>query len=222
MTEAPTTQERYSRAVRSSSLRVEGEFVRGDADMLIAAGWCKSKFGAALMRLQAEWDGAERWGIKHPIKPTKRAIMVEAQVKFSMSAKVMKGKERPVVITKITKDSMEAARTKLEQRYQSELQRAVSALKSLPEVALHLQIGLALDGEDAELAAPILLYWLDPNCKVCHGTGLQSKSERGCGKCREHPGLATVPGGDAGKATLKFLNDCFSRAGGEVRLACRS
>lgn len=74
MTEAPTTQERYARPVQSSSLRVEAD-VRGDADILIAAGWCKSKFGAALMRLQAEWDGAERWGVRTPKKPSKRDIM---------------------------------------------------------------------------------------------------------------------------------------------------
>lgn len=166
MTEAPTTQERYSRAVRSSSLRVEGEFVRGDADMLIAAGWCKSKFGAALMRLQAEWDGAERWGIKHPIKPTKRAIMVEAQVKFSMSAKVMKGKERPVVITKITKDCIdghaEAEAAKVERAearkrkealktrndYQKEAQQAFNAfIRARDRLAGHVCIssGRALD-----------------------------------------------------------------------------
>lgn len=208
MIEAPTTQERYTRAVQSSSLRVKGD-ERGDADMLIAAGWCKSKFGAALMRLQAEWDGAERWGIKAPVKPTKRAITSEAQVTMT------KG------IRKITKESMEAARKKLEKRYEAEMHKAVSALKTLPEVALHLQIGMLLDGEDAELAAPILLYWLDPNCKVCHGTGIQAKSERGCGKCREHPGLAAVPGGDVGKRALELINDCHSRAGGEVRLACR-
>ena len=96
MTEAPTTQERYARAVQSSSLRVEAD-VRGDADILIAAGWCKSKFGAALMRLQAEWDGAERWGVRTPKKPSKREIMSEAQVTMS------KG------IRKITTTSMEAA-----------------------------------------------------------------------------------------------------------------
>ena len=127
-----------------------------------------------------------------------------------------------MVIRKITKDSMEEARKKLEKRYEAEMRKAVTALKSLPEVALHLQIGMLLDGEDAALAAPILLYWLDPNCKVCHGTGTQAKSERGCGKCREHPGLAAVPGGDVGKRALELINDCHSRAGGEVRLACRS
>lgn len=211
MIEAPTTQERYAQAITSTNLRCDTqEGARGSADLLIAAGWCKSKFGAALMRLQAEWDGAERWGVKTPVKPTKRAIMAEAQVTMRDG------------IRKITKDSMEAARLKLEKRYEAEMRKAVAALKSLPEVALHLQIGLALDGEDAELAAPLLLYWLDPNCRVCRGVGVQPKSERGCGKCREHPGLAATPGGEVGRKALQLITDCVARAGSEVRGACKS
>ena len=210
MTEAPTTQERYSSAIQSSSLRVQGEHVPGDADYLIAAGWCKSRFGAALMRLQAEWDGAERWGIKVPVVPTKRAIMSEDQVTLRNG------------IRKITTESMEAARKKLEKRYESEMGKVMCALKSLPEVAQILKIKLLLDGQDCELAAPLLLYWLDPNCKVCHGTGLQPNSERGCGKCREHPGLAAIPGGEFGKGVVSFLNNCASRASGETRVYCKS
>lgn len=209
MIEAPTTQERYTRAVQSSSLRVEAD-VRGDVDMLIAAGWCKSKFGAALMRLQAEWDGAERWGIKMPVRPTKRAIMTEAQVE-------MKGGVR-----KITAASMEAARARLEKRYEQEMGKVMRALKTLPEVARMLQIKLLLDGQSAELAAPLLLYWLDPVCKVCRGTGLQAKSERLCGKCQEHPGRATVPGGAAGKRALEFIECCAGQAGGDVYRAINS
>ena len=208
MTEAPTTQERYARAVQSSSLRVEAD-VRGDADILIAAGWCKSKFGAALMRLQAEWDGAERWGVCTPKKPSKRDIMSEAQVTMS------KG------IRKITTTSMEAARLKLEKRYESELAKAVRALKTLPEVAAQLQLKLSQGGESADLAGPLLLYWLDSACKTCHGTDVQMPAARACGKCREHPGLAKVPGGDVGRAVLEHVNECASWASKEVRDACK-
>ena len=205
------TAERYTRAVRSSSLRVEGEHVPGDADYLIAAGWCKSKFGAALMRLQAEWDGAERWGIKAPVKPTKRAIMTEAQVTMRNG------------IRKITTESMEAARKKLEKRYESEMGKVMRALKSLPEVAQSLKIKLLLDGQDGELAAPLLLYWFDPRCKVCHGTGLQPKRPMSnCGKCQEHPGLAPVPNGSIGANYLNLIERCAAQAGRDVRLACKS
>lgn len=221
MTEAMTTQERYASSIQSSSLRVEAH-VRGDADFLIAAGWCKSRFGAALMRLQAEWDGAERWGVKIPVRPTKRAITAEARVKFEPGTKRVKGEERPTVIRKITADSMKDAREKLEARYEAEMERAFSALKTLPDVTRDFEIKLRMDGHDDSLAAAILLYWLDPRCKVCHGTGLQAKSERGCGKCREHPGLASAPGGEPSKALFKFLTDCASRAGAETRGRCQS
>lgn len=216
MTDAITTQERYTSAIQSSGLRLEAH-VRGDADLIIAAGLCKSKFGAALMRLQAEWDGAERWGVKIPVVPTKRAIMAEARVKFEYGTKLVNGRERPTTIRKITKDSMKAAREKLEERYEAEMRRAFAALKTLPEVVRDFQIKLALDGMNTEFAAALLLHWLDPRCKVCHGTGRQLKSERGCGKCREHPGFATAPGGNEGEGMLNFLDECAKAAASDVR-----
>ena len=211
MIETTTTQERYAKTIQSSNLRCDtAEHARGGADLLIAAGWCKSKFGAALMRLQGEWDGAERWGVKMPVKPTKRAIQAEAQVTMANG------------VRKITSQSMEVARKKLESYYEAEMRKLASALKSLPEVRQQLEIKLLLDGCTAELAIPLLLYWLDPVCKVCHGTGLQPKSERGCGKCREHPGLAAVPGGDAGKGLLQLMDDLVRNAGWDVKSYCRS
>ena len=165
------------------------------------------------MRLRAEWDGAERWGVKVPVKPTKRAIMAEAQVTMRNG------------IRKITKDSMDEARQKLEKRYEAELSKVVAALKSLPEVALHLQIGMALDGEDAELAAPLLLYWIDPTCRVCHGRKFQlapcktKLAARACGCC-DGSGSARIPGGESGERLMDFINSCALRAAGEVRNAC--
>lgn len=213
MIEAPTTQERYTRAVQSSSLRVEAD-VRGDADVLIAAGWCKSKFGGALMRLQAEWDGAERWGVKVPVRPTKRAIMAEAQVAVKSG------------VRKITAASMEAARAKLEGYYEAEMRKLAGALKSLPEVITMLELKLLLDGQSAELAAPLVLYWLDPVCKVCGGRKYQlapcktKLSERACGCCAGE-GVVKPPAGEIGLESMDLMNSCVLRAGGEVRNACR-
>lgn len=209
MIEATTTQERYSRAVNTSNMRVQAD-VRNDTDTLIAVGWCKSKFGAALMRLQAEWDGAERLGIKVPLKPTKRAIMAEAQV-------TMKGG-----IRRITTQSMETARKKLESYYEAEMRKLGVALKSLPEVAQMLQIKLLMDGYSADLAAPILLYWLEPVCKVCTGQkyqripGTVKLSERACGSCKGD-GVIQPPFGDAGRAVLEFVESCAADAQSSVR-----
>lgn len=212
MNEATTTQERYATATQSSSLRVQAD-VRGDADFLIAAGWCKSKVGAVLMRLQAEWDGSERWGARVPVKPTRRAIQAEAQVTMT------KG------IRKITAASMEDARMRLEKRYENELAKVMRSLKSLPDAELSLKIKLALEGQSTDLAAPLLLYWLDPVCKVCQGRKYQlapcktKLSGRACGCC-DGSGLAKAPGGEAGRDAVDFLNSCSSRAGREVGGAC--
>ncbi|QTW20232.1 hypothetical protein [Comamonas kerstersii] len=194
-------------------MRVQAD-VRSDTDTLIAVGWCKSKFGAALMRLQAEWDGAERLGIKVPLKPTKRAIMAEAQV-------TMKGG-----IRRITTQSMEAARKKLESYYEAEMRKLAVALKSLPEVITMLELKLLLDGQSAELAAPLVLYWLDPVCRVCHGAKYQMApcktklSERACGCCAGE-GVVKPPAGEIGLESMDLMNSCVLRAGGEVRNACR-
>jgi hypothetical protein len=57
--EKPDITERYSNATHASSLVVQ-ERTSGPGDMLIAAGWSKSRTGAALMRLHSEWDGVEK------------------------------------------------------------------------------------------------------------------------------------------------------------------
>jgi hypothetical protein len=55
----PGIDERYSNATHASSLVVQ-ERTSGPGDVLIAAGWSRSRTGAALMRLHSEWDGVEK------------------------------------------------------------------------------------------------------------------------------------------------------------------
>lgn len=51
-----TVEEAYTRAGTSSSnLKVDPDR-RGDADVLVAAGWSPGMLGGALMRLRGEWD----------------------------------------------------------------------------------------------------------------------------------------------------------------------
>ena len=59
MSDAPTIDERYSRANNSSNLTVKAD-VRSDADVLIAAGLTPGMLGHALMRLHGEWDAAAK------------------------------------------------------------------------------------------------------------------------------------------------------------------
>jgi len=60
--DAMTIDERYTTATHTSNMRVQAD-KRGDADLMIAAGWSPSRIGSALLRLHSEWDGAE-----HPVK----------------------------------------------------------------------------------------------------------------------------------------------------------
>lgn len=55
--EKRTIEEAYSSATTTSDLRVEADR-RGDADILIAAGWSMSRIGSALLRLHSEYDSA--------------------------------------------------------------------------------------------------------------------------------------------------------------------
>lgn len=53
-----SVEEAYTRAGTSSSnLKVDPDR-RGDADVLVAAGWSPGMLGGALMRLRGEWDSA--------------------------------------------------------------------------------------------------------------------------------------------------------------------
>ena len=59
MNEPRTIEESYTSAGNASDLTVKAE-QRGDADVLIAAGWTPGLLGGALMRLHSEWDGAAK------------------------------------------------------------------------------------------------------------------------------------------------------------------
>lgn len=54
---APTLSERYSRALSTSHMEVQAR-VRGDVDVIIAAGWVPEHMGTMLYRLAAEFDRA--------------------------------------------------------------------------------------------------------------------------------------------------------------------
>lgn len=61
-----TVEEAYTRAGTSSSnLKVDPDR-RGDADVLIAAGWSPGMLGGALMRLRGEWDSTAQQRRSHP------------------------------------------------------------------------------------------------------------------------------------------------------------
>lgn len=212
MTEAPTTQERYATATQSGSLRVQADR-HGDADYLIAAGWSKSRFGAALMRLHSEWDAAERRGCQIPRQATRKQI---AQL-----ARDIAKEERS---TQVTKEHSDAARKRLEDGFLAEMKETMRMLKTLPEVRLHMQFKAAFDQKpDVEpLCGAVLMHWLKPVCSVCSGRKFQLKpggvelSANACGGCAG-AGHARIPGGEAGRLMLSYMEDCAGIARQSIR-----
>ena len=72
----PTVEESYITAGHATNLRVVAE-KRGSIDIIVAAGWCDSRVGTALMRLASEWDGAA----KKPHMPDTDYTMLRAKLK---------------------------------------------------------------------------------------------------------------------------------------------
>lgn len=201
MIEAPATQERYAAATQSSHLRLDARVI-GDADYLIAAGLSKASFGTLLMRLQSDWDSSTR---RIPTKPTRRDIALAAQRSLG------KG------ITKVTKDSGEAARQKLEAAYRSDVALLSASLRSLVPARLHLSVKLLLDGMSNESVTQIILGWLEPTCPFCSGrkfqlvkwsqTELSDQACGGCGGTGERPVAEVVE-----RAARAYMDACVNDA----------
>lgn len=216
MTEAPTTQERYATATRSSRLRVEADQL-GDADYLIAAGWSKSRFGAALMRLHSEWDAAERRGCQIPRKATRKQV--------ELLARAIAKQEKT---EKVTQEHSVMARKRLEDEFVTELKETMRMLKTLPVVRLHLQLKTEIERnpEAESLCVAVLLHWLKPTCPVCSGRKFQLKpggnelSVNACGSCAG-AGHARVPGGEEGRSILAYMEDCMGIARQSIRSRIR-
>lgn len=206
MSEAPTTQERYSTATHSNSLCVDAR-TTGDVDYLIAAAWGSQQFGAALMRLQAEFDGAGR---RLPKRPSRSDVFHAARVSMG------KG------ITKVTASSTKVAKDRLQASYDSEMRMLVQPLKSLRSVRRHLAIKLLLDGMPDSAVDQIILQWLSPKCPLCCGRGLMLKrwsdTELSDDKCMACAGKGELPPpeGAVGAKAIRYMDSCMQDAGGRI------
>lgn len=212
MSEAPTTQERYAAATHSMSLRVDAR-TTGDADYLMAVAWAPQQFGAALMRLQAEFDGAGR---RLPKKPSRSDVFHAARVSMGRG------------ITKVTASSTKAAKEKLQASYDSEMLLLVQPLKSLRSVRRHLAIKLLLDDMPDRAVDQIILQWLSPKCPLCCGRGLMlkrwSETELSGDKCMACAGKGELPPpeGAVGAKAMRYMDSCMQDAGGRIGAKTRS
>lgn len=215
--EKPTADEQYSSAINASNLRVDNDADRrGQADVIMAAAWSPTQFGALMLRLHGEWDSSSK-----PERPTDAAVR-------ALAATVETTKDgKPVRL------GLPAATKRAAEWYQQELLALIGRLKSLPmarhQVALHMANGhtvsAARQADMAHLAASIIKYWLDQTCQKCDGRrwktipGTPMLSNRvcdpqtGCGGS----GFGRVPGGEAGRALINYIDECVGRARSSIR-----
>lgn len=196
MTDTMTVDEKYTSATHSSNMKVQAER-RGDADVMIAAGWSPSRIGMALLRLHSEYDG-----VQHPRKMQQAAIEAYAQNLIGTPAQ------------RIDQAHADAARW-----YQHELELMLGRLKSLPAVREQLIIkadGFGMESPSA-IAVSVLVWWLDRICPVCHGQRREVientpvLSDIVCPACRGD-GERRLPYGEAGRRLANFMDECIYRA----------
>ena len=188
-----TTEEAYTSATNTSDLRVEADR-RGDADVLLAAGWSQSRVGAALLRLHSEYDGAE--------KP-----------RTALPAQFLPG------LTGSAKQRRTASAVMANAYNVHEAGLLLAKLKALP--AIREQLTLRLEGWGTEDAAAVgvsvLRWWLAQNCPACGGTkyqvieGTGRHSGKACKTCGGS-GLRPLPHGQVGRRLANWMDDSVHRA----------
>jgi hypothetical protein len=190
------TEERYSRATRSSHLKMKDNAV-GDVDVLTAAGMSDS-LGTRLMRLRTEFDGV------------RRAQMV-AQGNHSTASRAADAARRPVIKEKGQEDrkptleempeALQAAR---------ELSKAMHEKAKADALTAHLLILIELKslfaakqalgrfawnyvesrkaevsvGEVETIVGAVLDAWLDRLCHRCDGRGFTGGYDGPTIRCR--------------------------------------
>lgn len=220
--EKPDVEESYTSAVGASSLKVEPHR-RTAADMVIAAGMSAHRMGLALMRLRTEWDRSAK---PVPLAPADIERLASTLPKVpanmphaGMVAQTIDGKvthRLPLVVAKEQADAW----------HEHELKLLLQQLKTLPTVRAGLVHWTQEQGmeEGLHLVVAVLLWWLEPACHACAGTGKHviagtgGRSKKACGECRKNPnpGERKVPHGGRGRKLLAYLNDC--RRGARVDL----
>ena len=193
-TEQRTVEEAYASAMSSTNLKLDPS-THGDADVLIAAGWSPSRIGAALIRLQSEWDSAA-----HP-RTLQRADF-----------------EKPGARDLADKaHAQHLANTANEQ----EARLLFAKLKTLTTV----QTLVAYEFRDwgttnpVEKSSAIVRWWLQKHCEACNCTGFVLKTGKACKRCAL--GEKRPPLGEEGKRLANFMDDCVHAARHTIGRALR-
>lgn len=207
-------EEAYTSAGNSSDMRVEAE-VRGDADMIIAAGWSPSRVGMALLRLHSEWDMAAK-----PKKPNEAAILALAQaLPRKRIPFVLAGPELRRQLDDDLRNRVGLARKQAADWHAREMLNLIGKLGSLQSVRKQLTEYVPKWGikEAGQKVPAIIAYWLDQVCHSCHGLKFMqiadtpTLSTKACRACHG-TGVSPIPYGGEGKRVANYMDDCVQRA----------
>lgn len=207
-TDAPTIEERYSRAMNSSRLIID-ERTRGDVDILIAAGWTaaasqhkshehhvelhrRRRLAVSLYRLATEFDmvRAELHG-RGAVGPT-QMLMILSRLKTLAEAKELLGTYSTIRATKL--------------RF------------------------MQPDDVVAQVTGRALALWMDPLCHSCEGRGFTGGYGAPRVVCKHCRGSGTRRG-QAGKdaeerrfigALLSEMDGMLAEVGAAMRTMLRS
>lgn len=230
--ERPGIEESYSSATNTSNLSVEARR-RMPADTVIAAGWSRSRLGAALLRLHSEWDGAEKKAklTEEEVRDLAASLQVDPAT-FDADPEVgpLPVPARPNTKAGLVREfdgkrnryrqPMAVAREKAARWHQHELGLLFQKLKTLPYVREHLIAWCSEEGIQGgrEKVAEVLSWWLNPTCGTCDGQKWQviagtggRHSNRVCADCNGS-GEADLPFLHEGRKMLGYINDCLSAA----------
>lgn len=201
ITDRPGIEESYTSATNTSDLTIVAAH-RGSGDTIIAAGWSKSRIGAALLRLHSEWDHSS-----HPAKPSPERIA-------ALAASLDAGTQNPTRV----------AEKQAHEWYMHELGLLFQALKTLPAVrtALIHQSILWSIGDPENKVASVIRWWLDQTCTTCDGVrwqlvpGTSRSNGRPCLACHG-AGISQVPAGRDGRRIACYMDECVEVARSSIR-----
>lgn len=213
-------EEQYTSATHTSNLKMEAR-VRGPGDVIIAAGWSRSRIGSALLRLHSEWDGAEK-----PPRPTPAQIeAISASFPKEKNGLVrLKTKDAAGNDTVLELKPADAGQRVAREWYFHELGMLFQKLKTLSTVRHQLLLwAIREEVEDGwwdevfftrqDKIAHVIAWWLDATCRTCDGQkwkmipGTPHLSNRLCEDCHG-AGKAVLPAGPDGKKIHTFVKDC--------------
>lgn len=223
--DAPTIEERYDRATRSSHLEVRE--TRCDVDHLIAAGWIRDGIGPMLYRLHAEWDAVRAENALAQRHQVADAAAVKAKRAEAAKAAPERVAELLAEADAIEGGARRAALTEhaLQLMRLRTLPRVKDALGRWAVVQATKRRFMQPDTVVCALAGRVLQAHLDPLCRSCDGRGfsggygtpqLTCRACKGTGKSR-----AAVGKDDAERAFAAWMLADMERMLAEVERAMR-